>query len=222
MYNVLEKLKSGAALTAKEKTIHEQGLVAVLKTLHDEIDRAVLDAYGWNDLAPLQAVVNGNAAPASVNLATREEAQRALSDALLERLVALNAERAAEEAKGLVRWLRPEYQAKGAVPEQKPGQKPEQATLAGVEPETDAETAAEGGIVAAPAARLPWPKELPEQVRLVAQALAEARAPLSEDAIAARFQGRGPWKKRLPQIIDTLIAVGRVRPVEGGKGYVLH
>lgn len=218
MYNVLDKLKSGAALTAKEKIIHEQGLVAVLKALHDELDRAVLDAYGWNDLTPLQAVVNGNAAPASVNLATREEAQRALSDALLERLVALNAERAAEEAKGLIRWLRPEYQAKGATPEKEP----EQATLVGVEPETETETAAQGGIVAAPAARLRWPKDLPEQVRLVAQALAEARAPLSEDAIAARFQGRGPWKKRLPQILDTLIAIGRVRPVEGGKGYVSH
>ena len=150
MYNVLEKLKSGAALTAKEKTIHEQGLVAVLKTLHDELDRAVLDAYGWNDLASLQDVVSGNAAPASVNLATREEAQRALSDALLERLVALNAERATEEAKGVIRWLRPEYQAKGAAPEQKP----QQATLVGVEPETEAETATEDGV-AAPAARLP-------------------------------------------------------------------
>jgi len=58
-------------------------------------------------------------------------------------------------------------------------------------------------------------------VRLVAQAQAqaEARAPRDEDAIAARFQGRGPWKKRLSQILDTLIAVGRVRPVAGGKGY---
>ncbi len=213
MYNVLEKLKSGAALTAKEKIIHEQGLVAVLKTLHDELDRAVLAAYGWSDLAPLQDVVNGNAAPASAGLATREDAQRALTDTLLERLVALNAERAAEEAKGTIRWLRPEFQAKGAVPEKKP----QQTTLVGVEDE-DTETA----VVAVPATRVAWPKELPEQVRLVAQALADARAPLSEDAIAARFQGRGPWKKRLPQIIDTLIAIGRVRAVEGGKGYVLQ
>jgi hypothetical protein len=211
LYNVLEKLKSGDALTAKEKIIHEQGLVAVLKTLHDELDRAVLDAYGWSDLAPLQEVVNGNAAPASAGLASREDAQRALTDALLERLVALNAERAAEEAKGLVRWLRPEFQAKGAAPEKKPVQ----TTLVGTEEE-------ETAVVAVPAARVAWPKELPEQVRLVAQALAEARAPLTEDAIAARFQGRGPWKKRLPQIIDTLIAVGRVRVVEGGKTYVLQ
>jgi hypothetical protein len=211
MYNVLEKLKSGDALTAKEKTIHEQGLVAVIKTLHDELDRAVLDAYGWSDLAPLQDVVNGNAAPASAGLATREDAQRALTDVLLERLVALNAERAAEEAKGTVRWLRPEFQAKGAAPEKKPVQ----TTLVGTEEE---ETAA----VAVPAARVAWPKELPEQVRLVAQALADARAPLTEDAIAARFQGRGPWKKRLPQIIDTLIAVGRVRSVDGSKAYVIQ
>jgi len=205
MYNVLEKLKSGDTLTAKEKTNHEQGLVAVLKTLHDELDCAVLEAYGWNDLAPLQDVVNGNAAPASVSLASRDEAQRALSDALLERLVALNAERAAEEAKGTVRWLRPEFQAKGAAPEKKPVQ----GTLVDDETEVMA--------VVAPAARVPWPKELPEQVRLVAQALAEVRAPLTEDAIAARFAGRGPWRKRLPQILDTLIAVGRVRVVDAGK-----
>ena len=98
MYNVLEKLKTGEALNAKEKVIHEHGLVAVLKTLHDELDRAVLDAYDWSDLAQLLEVVNGNAAPGAGGLpATREDCKRALDDALLERLVALNAERAAEE-----------------------------------------------------------------------------------------------------------------------------
>jgi hypothetical protein len=72
MYNVLEKLRAGEPLSAKEQTIHEQGLVSVLKQIHDELDAAVFDAYGW---------------PASL---TDEE--------ILERLVALNAERAAEEA----------------------------------------------------------------------------------------------------------------------------
>ena len=56
-------------LTAKDKAIHEQGLVAVLQQIHDELDAAVLEAYGWNDLD-------------SANLATDTEA-------LLERLVAL-------------------------------------------------------------------------------------------------------------------------------------
>jgi hypothetical protein len=180
--------------------------------------------YGWSDLAPLQDLVNGNGSFPHPNplpggegaeLKAREEVQRALTEVLLERLVALNAERAAEEAKGMIRWLRPEFQAKGAAPEKKP----EQATLVGVETETDQE---ETAVAVVPAARTPWPKELPDQVRLVAQALADARAPLTEDAIAARFQGRGPWKKRLPQILDTLIAVGRVRPVDGGKAYVIQ
>ena len=36
------------------------------------------------------------------------------------------------------------------------------------------------------------------------------------------FQGRSLWKKRLPQILDTLIAVGRVRRVAGAKTYVYH
>lgn len=65
MYNVLEKLKSGEALTVKGQKIHTDGLVSVLKPLHDEIDHAVLDAYGWSDLAPLTQVVNGNVAAGS-------------------------------------------------------------------------------------------------------------------------------------------------------------
>lgn len=87
MYNVLAKLKTGAPLNAKEKSIHQSGLVGVLATLHEELDAAVLDAYGWSDLA-------GN-----------ED-----SEAILVRLVALNSERQREEAAGQVRWLRPVFQ----------------------------------------------------------------------------------------------------------------
>lgn len=52
IYNVLEKLRREEALTDKEKTIHEQGLVSVLRQLHDELDTAVFAANGWDDLAP--------------------------------------------------------------------------------------------------------------------------------------------------------------------------
>ncbi len=84
MYNVLEKLRGGEALNAKDKAIHEHGLVSVLKQIHDDMDAAVFDAYGWpHDLTDEQ---------------------------ILELLVALNAERADEERNGLVRWLRPELQ----------------------------------------------------------------------------------------------------------------
>ena len=77
-------MRSCEELTDKEKQIHEKGLVSVLKQIHDELDAAVFDAYGWpHDL-------------------TDEE--------ILERLVALNHERAEEEKRGLIRWLRPEFQ----------------------------------------------------------------------------------------------------------------
>ena len=50
--------------------------------------------------------------------ATAPEQSISLTDAeILERLVALNAERAAEEARGVIHWLRPEYQARNQKPE---------------------------------------------------------------------------------------------------------
>lgn len=64
-----------------------EGLVSVLKTIHDDLDAAVLEAYEW---------------PVTLS-----------DDEILERLVALNHERAAEKKRGLVRWLRPEFQNRG-------------------------------------------------------------------------------------------------------------
>ncbi len=204
MYNVLEKLKSGEALTAKEKVIHEQGLVSVLKQLHDELDLAVLEAYGWSDLAPLMQIVNGNTAPGTNGIpATRDECKRALDNALLERLVALNAERAVEEKKGSIRWLRPEFQN----PEKKVAA-PKQAEIE-MEDVTETKVAAKNG-------KMPWPKTLPDQVRRVADLLASAREPMSLDAIASHFSGKGPWKRRLPQIVETLETLGRARKVADG------
>lgn len=60
LYNVLERvraLEAGAEappLSEAERNVYEAGLVGVLKEIHDEIDRAVFRAYGWDDLiAPL-------------------------------------------------------------------------------------------------------------------------------------------------------------------------
>ena len=84
MYNVLEKLRAGEKIEGKDKEIYDQGLIGILRDLHDQIDAAVADAYGW---------------------------PRDLSDEdILYRLVDLNHERAREEATGHIRWLRPEYQ----------------------------------------------------------------------------------------------------------------
>jgi len=175
----------------------------VLRQIHDELDASVLHAYGWADLLPLLRVAHGNDAPADGQ--TREDAKRAFEEAVLERLVALNAERAAAEARGEVRWLRPEFQNPAAQ------RAPAQAEIdtAGDDDAADDKS----GILAAPALKpTPWPKDAVDQVRAVASLLAESRTALSLDDIAARFTARGPWKKRLPVVLDMLSAVGRATP----------
>lgn len=84
MYNVVEKLRSGTALTKKEQEIHTLAACGVLKDLHDELDALVSQSYGWEWPLP--------------------------RDIILERLVALHDERVREEKAGKVRWLRPDYQ----------------------------------------------------------------------------------------------------------------
>jgi hypothetical protein len=84
MYNVLEKLRRDEALNPAEKVIHAQGLVSVLKQIHDDLDATVFATYGW----PLELT----------------------DEQILERLVKLNAERAEEERTGTIRWLRPAFQ----------------------------------------------------------------------------------------------------------------
>lgn len=222
LYNVLDKLRRGEALNAKDKQLHEQGLVSVLQSLHDELDAAVLAAYGWSDLGPVPW--------------SDDTARAAWTESLLERLVALNARRAAEEAAGTVRWLRPDFQdpARRAAATAAPATQPVQTGLDGVETPAAAEAradaaqalAADAGseasqdgsakaALAAPAAQ-PWPPTLPEQMRAVAQLLAASPAPLPLTAIEAAFKGKGPWKKGLPRILETLEALGRAQLDGGG------
>ncbi|MBL0029134.1 MAG: hypothetical protein IPO95_08705 [Rhodanobacteraceae bacterium] len=109
----------------------------------------------------------------------------------------MNAERAAEEARGLVRWLRPECRRHGT---------PRNRRDTGADDGDGTETAT--AAVTAPAKPAPWPKDTIEQVRAVAELMAAA-TPLSLDDIAARFSGRGAWKKRLPPLLAMLVALGR-------------
>ncbi|MEQ9447577.1 MAG: hypothetical protein RLN70_01565 [Rhodospirillaceae bacterium] len=175
MYNVLEKLKSGEALKPKDKDIHEKGLVSVLKQIHDDLDAAVFDAYGW---------------PADLT-----------DDEILERLVALNHERAAEEKRGIIRWLRPEYQAPDAA-------------------KSKAKVQEEIELAAAPVAKgkakkQAWPAALPEQFQAVRGALAASGAPVTADVLAKTFSRAK--KDRLAEVLSALVAIGRARKVNGDK-----
>ncbi|MDP3351419.1 MAG: class I SAM-dependent DNA methyltransferase [Hydrogenophaga sp.] len=183
-YNVLDKLRSEVPLTAKEKDIHERALVSVLKSLHDELDSAVLRAYGWSDLQ----------IPAD-------------REVLLQRLVELNAKRVSEEATGTVRWLRPDFQHGLSAEEQLSMRMDE-----GIEDEeSDVPQRA-----LAPQTKVPWPTTLAEQIKAVADALANAGGALDMEGLAMRFNGRGRWRERLPTILDALVALGRALPHDNG------
>ena len=175
LYNVLEKLRTGEALNEKEKQIHDAGLVSVLRQLHDDLDAAVFAAYGW--------------------AATLSDAE------ILDRLVALNAERAKEEASGLVRWLRPDYQNPGGGQER-------QGALA-VGEAGDGRSREAGRDVAKRA----WPKTMAERVMAVSGALAGVK-----EAVTAAEMAGGFSRARaadVGEILETLCAVGRARR---GKG----
>jgi hypothetical protein len=168
MYNVLEKLRAGEPLTDKDKKIHEQGLVSVLKELHDELDKAVAEAYGW---------------PSTLS-----------DEEILERLVALNAERAAEEKRGIIRYLRPEYQAKGQNV---------QAQMLEIE-ETEAVAVTE---------KPGFPKNSGEQVQAVRMVLRGFASPASATDIARSF--KGAQEKRVKELLEILVSLGQASEVEG-------
>jgi hypothetical protein len=178
MYNVLEKLRAfdlaplnkggWGDLTDKDKKIHEQGLVSVLGELHDELDKAVAEAYGWP--SPLS------------------------DEEILERLVALNAERATEEKRGLIRYLRPEYQAKGQNV---------QAQMLEVE-ETEVVASTEKPV---------FPKNSGEQVQAVRVVLKSFGRPVAPLEVARAF--KGAQEKKVRELLDILATLGQASEVEG-------
>lgn len=147
----------------EERVIDDHGLVSILREIHDDLDAAVLGAYGW---------------------------PRDLDDAtLLVKLVALNAERAAEERRGLVRWLRPDLQ------------KPADAggvtitLLTPVAVQDDADTAL-----------AKWPATLSDRVSAVRDALDRTDGTMGVEAIARLF--RGARRADVEAILESLSALG--------------
>lgn len=178
MYNVLEKLGAGETLNPKEQKVHEQGLVSILLQLHNELDAAVAEAYGW-----------------STNLSEEE---------ILEKLVALNKERAAEEANGLVRWLRPEYQNPGGV----------QQSVRTIDRKED-KNAKEQRQVSE------WPDTLAEQAQAVQRMLHRYTHPVSGVDIYKGFKPAGKAKTARLQQIDSLLetfsTLGLLRKTDEGQ-----
>lgn len=84
LYNVMEKVLAGVALTEHDRAIRQAGCVDLLLHASQRLDALVLQAYGWpSDLG---------------------------DEAVISHLVELNRSRAAEEDAGQIRYLRPVYQ----------------------------------------------------------------------------------------------------------------
>nr|WP_316655112.1 DNA methyltransferase [uncultured Gellertiella sp.] len=173
LYNVLEHLRAGVkpeGLAPRERRIFDDGLVLIMKELHDRLDVAVADAYGWPADLPEEEV--------------------------LARLVALNRARAKEEGRGLVRWLRPDYQIPrfgserekaeqleydlGDAPVEKSGPKPS------------------------------FPSDEREQTPVVLHQLMAAEEPLDASLIAARFRQGQKARKSVEAVLAALHRMGIV------------
>jgi hypothetical protein len=242
LYNVLEKVRSQTPLDAKDEDVKDRGRVLILKDLHDQIDRATMQAYGWDDLIPLlssssgkplaaqtggpsgareretaahtaasdilaEQIAFGAAGSPGLRFATPEDdeskkANGSLDEIILERLVALNAERAAEEAAGHVRWLRPDYQiprfAKGAVA--KSGELDLGATVVAIDK----------GLPV-------FPKDKGEQVMAIRAVLVAANRPMDAAAVSRAFKGGGKKiEQRVVQALNTLVRYAEITALPNG------
>ena len=164
---------------AEEERIKDEGLILILKELHDKLDRLVFQAYGWPET---------------------------LSDEqILEKLVALNHERAAEERRGHVRWLRPDYQ----IP--RFGKDVDKQAAK----EEGAQVAADLGLPE-PSARKPsFPADPVAQTAAVFAVLAGARGPTTADALASHFRKTKALEKTIFDVLESLARSGHVTTRDG-------
>ncbi len=167
MYNVVAKLRTGEALTPKERTIHELAACGVLRDIHDELDALVAQAYGW---------------------------PWPMTDAeILDRLVALHDERVEEEKRGIIRWLRPEFQAPGQAVAAPPTELALDTTVSAPAP--------------AAAAPTPWPAEAVEQIGAIKRLV--STGVLSVDDATAHFAGAR--REIVARHLETLAILGELR-----------
>jgi hypothetical protein len=159
-----------------DMTVPSSSLVLIMKELHDKLDIAVSEAYSW---------------PAHLS-----------DDEILARLVALNKGRSEEEKRGLVRWLRPDYQ----IPRFAKGVDKQAAK------EEGAQVAAE--LIAAVEQKPSFPSGAVEQTAAVFAALAAANS-LDAAAVAKQFRKAKNTEKKIGEILSSLARLGYVTSSDG-------
>ncbi len=126
---------------------------------------------------------------------------------ILERLVALNAERAAEEERGLIRWMRPDFQNRS--------QQTQQAIDIEESSDDEAATTKPPAKTKEPAKKLPLPDKLPEQVLAIRQQLSAASKPLTAADMAKLFTRAKA--DRIEELLQALVILGSARQVDDNK-----
>ena len=185
LYNVLDRLRAGVKpkdLSANDHKVYDDGLLLVLRELHERLDDAVAEAYGW---------------PADLS-----------AHAVVERLAALNQQRAANEAKGLVQWLRPAYQ----IPRFGHAADRPRLELAG------------GGLPVEPvsAGKPAFPADDLEQTAAVLTILAGNSAATDPVSLARSFKQGRRCESKVRAVLLSLVRMGYVAAFDGGECFMLR
>lgn len=155
------------------------------KQLHDQLDTVVATAYGWD---------------------------AALSDeALLAKIATLNRERAREEGRGSIRWLRPDYQISlfgGSIDRQAA---------------TEVETQIGADLLIRKTAQKPsFPPDDVAQTAAVMAAFAQASSSLDSGTLASSFKQGRRIEAKVRAVVAALASMGFVVSADGGKSFILR
>ena len=175
LYNLLETVRAGLFVTPRQQDLARRARVTILRELHDDIDRLTEKAYGWSE---------------------------SLTDAeTVAALTGLNRVREVEEARGQVRWLRPEFQRlRNRGPDRRPGVEdpsPSQPVL--------------------PGRRRAFPKDRYEQPLVIQASLVRELGPIASHDLARRFRGGIKLAPRIDRVLTTLHRYGHVERLSDGR-----
>jgi hypothetical protein len=177
LYNMLETSKGNAPSSPKARDPRGQARILIIEDLHRQIDVAVSNAYGW---------------PADI-----------AQDQLIERLVDLNRERASEERRGFIKWLRPEYQIEKLGP---------------LAHRADRIQSIGSARVARPKSKFPAEKRA--QAGQILELLGRIRSPQSAHQIADCFEKGSRIEADIQDVLHSLSRLGDVETFDNGRSYV--
>ncbi|MFB9984836.1 hypothetical protein ACFSQQ_11705 [Mesorhizobium kowhaii] len=172
----MEAVGRGGALSSNDQDIRSRGRVLILQELHDRLDAAVVKSYGWHSDISIEQILDG--------------------------LVRLNEVRAAEERRGLIKWLRPEYQIDKIGPLAHRGDRI-QAILA----------------TKVKAKKTPFPPARLDQARVVLDLMVRAKAPLSAEEIAVTFAAPDETVAEVRDVLQSLVRLGQAESYDNGRSF---